>query len=128
MIALFCVLSTSILANAQIDTLKCEEFFTHYDTLLGENLIVLWETPSSLKGCSQKVVDTLEDFARKQTNYKYILIDIIIDSEGVPICFRFRQEIEPVIKVKLTDKLRLLRFKPALIKDKRVESIYTLKI
>lgn len=127
-VALFCVLSTNILVNAQVDTLKCEESFTHYDTLLGENLIVIWETPPSLKECSQKDVDTLEEFVRKQTNYDYILIDMIIDSEGIPICFRFKQEIEPVIKVKLTDKLKLLRFKPALIQDKRVESIYTIKI
>ena len=41
--------------------------------------------------------------------------------------FRFKQEIEQVIRVKLTDKLKLLRFKPALIHDKRVESIYTIK-
>lgn len=127
-VALFCVLSTNILVNAQVDTLKCEETFTHYDTLLGENLIVIWETPPSLKECSQKDVDTLEEFVRKHTNYEYILIDIIIDSEGVPICFRFKQEIEPVIKDKLTDKLKLLRFKPALIQDKRVMSIYTIKI
>ena len=112
-IALFCVLSINLLVNAQVDTLKCEESFTHYDTLLGENLIAIWETPPSL---------------RKQTSYECILVDMIIDSDGIPICFRFKQQIEPVIKAKLTDKLKLLRFKPAIIRNKRVESIYTIKI
>ena len=71
---------------------------------------------------------TLKEFARKQTSYECILVDMIIDSDGIPICFRFKQQIEPVIKAKLTDKLKLLRFKPAIIRNKRVESIYTIKI
>ena len=127
-IALICVLSINLLVNAQVDTLKCEESFTHYDTLLGENLIVIWETPPSLKECSGQDVDRLKEFARKQTSNECILVDMIIDSDGIPICFRFKQQIEPVIKAKLTDKLKLLRFKPAIIRNKRVESIYTIKI
>ncbi len=127
-VALFCVLSTNFLANTQVDTIKCEESFTHLDTLLGENLIVIWETPPSLKECSQKDLVMLEEFARNQINYEYIFIDMIIDSEGVPICFRFKQEIEQINRVKITDKLKLLRFNPALIQDKRLESIYTIKI
>lgn len=127
-IALFCALSTSILVNAQVDTLKCEEAFSHYDTLLGENLIVIWETPPSLKECFQKDVDKLEEFARKQTDYESILVDMIINTDGIPICFRFKQQIEPMIKNKLTNELKLLRFKPALLQNKRVESIYTIKI
>lgn len=126
-IALFCTLST-LLANAQVDTLKCEESFAYYDTLLGDTPIVMWESPPSLKKCSQKEINTLKEFARKHTNYEELLIDMIIDSEGVPICFRFKQGIEPVIKDKFTDKLKLLRFNPALIRNKRVESIYTLRI
>jgi hypothetical protein len=127
-VALLCILSTHILVNAQVDTLKCKEYFTYYDTLLGENLIVIWETPPVLKKCFQKDVDMLKEIVRKQTNCKYILIDMIIDSEGLPICFRFMQEIEPAIKTKLTDKLKSVRFKPALIRDKGVMSIYVLKI
>lgn len=126
-VILFCILST-ILANAQVDTLKCEESFAYYDTLLGDTPIVIWESPPSLKECSQKEIDTLKEFARKHANYEYILIDMIIDSEGVPICFRFKQGIGPMIRAKFTDKLKLLRFNPALIRDKRVESIYTLRI
>lgn len=44
-IALFCVLSINLPVNAQVDTLKCEESFTHYDTLLGENLIAICNLP-----------------------------------------------------------------------------------
>lgn len=127
-IVLFFALSTSIFVNAQTDSLKCEESFTHYDTLLGENLIVIWETPPILKKCSQKDVSKLKEFVKEQINYEHILVDMIIDSEGVPICFRFKQEIDSGIMAKLIDKLKLLRFKPALKRDKGVESIYTLKI
>ena len=127
-IALFCVLSINLLVNAQVDTLKCEESCTHYDTLLAENLIAIWVTPPSLKECCGQDVDRLKEFARKQTSYECILVDMIIDSDGIPIWFRFKQQIEPVIKAKLTDKLKLLRFKPAIIRNKRVESIYTIKI
>ena len=128
-VALFCALSANILVNAQVDTLRCKEYFTHYETLFGENLIVIWETPPLLKECSQKNIDELEKFVREQTSYEYILVNMIIDSEGVPVCFRFGQEIESEIKTKLTDKLKLVRFKPALIRgDEKVESIYTLKI
>ncbi len=127
-ITLFFVLSASICANAQVDTVNCEDSFAHYDSLLGENLIVVWETPPSIKKCFQKDVSTLKDLVKKQTNYEYVLVDIIIDSKGKPICFRFKQEIKSEIKTMLIDKLKLLRFNPALQKGKGIESIYTLKI
>lgn len=127
-VMLFLALSTSIFVNAQTDTLICEGYFTHYDALFGENLIVIWETPPTLKRCFQKNVDKLKEYAREHINYEYILVDIIIDSEGIPICFRFKQEIELEIKAMFIDELKLLRFKPALQKKKGVESVYTLKI
>ena len=127
-VLLFALLSMSIFVNAQTDTLECKEYFTHYDTLLGESLIVIWETPPVLKKCSQKDINNLKEFAREQINYEYILVDMIIDTGGVPVCFRFKQEVKKEIKKTLIDKLKLLRFTPALNKDKKVESIYTLKL
>ena len=53
---------------------------------------------------------------------------MIIDSKGVPICFRFRQKIKTEIKTKLINNLKSLRFTPALNDRKVVKSIYTLKI
>lgn len=125
---LFLTLLTSILANAQTDTLKCEEHFAYYDTLLGEYLIILWETPPILQKYSQKEISNLKKFVEKLGRYEYILVDMLIDSKGVPICFRFKQEIETKIKSKFIAKLKLLRFKPAMRKNKGIESIYTLKI
>lgn len=127
-IVLFFTLSTCITANAQVDTLKCKCRFTRYDKLLGENLIVLWETPPALKECSQKDVNSLKESVRDKLNYDYILVDIIVDSEGIPICFRFKQDIKSEFRAKLIEKLKLLRFKPALVKGNAVESIYTIKI
>ena len=127
-IVLILTLFASTLANAQTDAYKCEEYFAHYDTLLGENLIVIWETPPILKKCSHKEIGKLEKLVSKQESYEYILADMIIDSEGVPICFRFKQEVETKIKSELIEKLKLLRFKPAMRDGKRVESIYTIKI
>ncbi len=127
-VVLFFTLSAGIFVNAQTDTLNCKESFAHFDALLGENLIVIWEAPSSLKKCSQKDMSKLKEFAKEQTKYEYILVDMIIDSEGIPICFRFNREIESEIKAKFIDKLKLFRFNPALQKGKGVESIYTLKI
>jgi hypothetical protein len=127
-ILLLIALSTSIFVNAQTDSLKCGEFFTHYDTLMGENLIVIWETPPTLKKCSQIDLSILKEFVKEKTNYEHLFVDMIIDSEGVPICFRFKQEIDSRVMAKLIDKLKLLRFKPALKRDKGVGSIYTLKI
>jgi hypothetical protein len=85
-------------------------------------------SPPALKKCSQKDINKLKEFVREQINYEYILVGLIIDSEGIPICFRFKQEIESEMKAKLTDKLKLLRFKPALQRGKGVESIFTIKI
>ena len=127
-ILLFTLLSASIFVNAQTDTLKCKEYFEHYDTLLGENLIVIWETPPILKKYSQKDISNIKEFAREQINFDYTLLDMIIDTRGVPVCFRFKQEIKLETKEKLIDKLKMLRFSPALNKDKEVESIYTLKL
>ena len=67
---MFCVLSTNFLTNAKLDTIICDEYFNNIDTLLGKNLIVIWDTPPSLKECSQKNVDKLEKIARKQINYE----------------------------------------------------------
>ena len=72
------------------------------------------------------------DKVKKKTDdtegLQYILVTMIIDSDGIPNCLKFRPELESVIKKKFSDQLKLLRFKPALQKGKKVESIYTLKI
>lgn len=127
-IVLILTLFASTFVIAQTDANKCEENFAHYDTLLGENLIVIWETPPILKECSGKELGKLEKLVSKLERYEYILADLIIDSEGVPICFRFKPEVEKKTKSELIEKLKLLRFEPAMREGKGVESIYTIKI
>lgn len=126
--ALFCVLSTNFQAEAQVDTINCEKYFTYFDTLFRQYIFTLWQIPPSLKESSKKDLDMIKVWVREQTNYDYIIVNMIIGPEGIPICFRFRQEIEQVIRVKLTDQLKLLRFNPASNFGRRVVSIYLIKL
>ncbi len=121
-------LSMSLFANGQTDTLKCKEYFAYYEALLGEGVISIWERTPILKESSQKHIYNLKKITKKQTNYEYIFISMIIDIEGIPVCFRFEQEVEMEIKDVIIAELKLLRFIPALSGNKEVESIYTLKI
>lgn len=122
------ILFVSIQVSGQTDTLSCEDSFEYYDTTLGEKLIVIWDTPPSIKKCSLKNVETLRRITKDFTNKEYILVDMIIDSIGKPKCYRFHQKLKPANKAIFVDELKKLRFKPAQQKGKGIESIYTLKI
>ncbi len=127
-ILLFFILSTSIFVNAQTDSFKCGEFFTHYDTLMGENLIVIWETPPTLKKCSQKNVRALKELVKKHTHYSCVIVEMIINHRGKPICFRFKPKLREKIKEIFVEELKKLDFKPAKQGEKEIESIYMFRI
>jgi len=127
-IILFFALFANLQATAQTETSNCKQAFEHYDKLLGENLIFVWETPPSIKKCSHKSINVLSDLVTKHTNYEYIIVSIIIDSTGTPICFKFEPKVDSEIKIMFEEKLKQLNFNPALQREKGVESIYTIKI
>lgn len=127
-VTLLLVLFVNGQMSAQTDALNCEDSFEYYDRLLGENLIVVWDTPPSIKKCSQKNINTLRELMEKHINKEYALVDIIIDSKGRPKCYRFHQKLKPENRAILIDELQKLGFKPAQQKGEGVESIYTLKI
>lgn len=109
------------------DTLNCEKTFKFYDELLGEELIVIWETPPSIKECSNETVSCLRN-KTKQIGLQSIVVNMIIDTTGVPVCFKFNQELEPETEKLIIRKLKQVRFNPALQKGRGTESIYTLRI
>lgn len=125
MLFLMAILCTHVIA--QSDTLYCKESFEYYDSIQSNKLIVIWDIPPSVEECSQKDIVLLNDLV-KEAGIEYIIVDMIIDSLGRPVCFRIAPKLEPDLRNILIEKLRLLRFTPALQKGKEVESTYTLKL
>jgi len=125
---LFCALFTFSLSNAQVqDTLNCEKIFRYYENLLSDKVIFIWETAPCLKKCSYEQLELLKR-DMKNLELKPIFIAVIIDSDGIPICFKFYQKIASDKKQILIDRLEKFRFTPAFQKGKAVESMYTFKI
>lgn len=114
--------------NAQTDTLDCDKSFKYYDNLLGENLIVVWDTPPSIKKCSQKNVRALKELVKKHTHYSCVIVEMIINHRGKPICFRFKPKLREKIKEIFIEELKKLDFKPAKQGEKEIESIYMFRI
>jgi len=126
-IVLFFVLFTCVQINIQSqDTLNCEKVFRYYDDLLSDKLIFIWETPPSLKKCSNKIIEYLNKEI-SQLGLETIMVNMIIDTAGTPRCFRINQQLKLETKRVIIDKLKQLKFNPALQREKPVESIYTLK-
>lgn len=114
--------------NAQNqDTLNCVETFKYYEDLLSDKVIFIWDTAPALKECTNKYLELVKNDV-KQLNMESIAISVIIDSIGIPRCFKFYHEIDNDIKQTLLDNLKKIRFTSARQKGKAVESIYTFKI
>ena len=109
------------------DTINCDKTFKYYEDLLSDKLITIWETAPSLKECSNKHIELLKSEI-KRIEPKSIFVSIIIDTIGIPRCFKFYQELNADMKQKFIDGLKQIRFNPAIQKGNTVESIYTLKI
>ncbi|MEN8251421.1 MAG: hypothetical protein ABFS32_21015, partial [Bacteroidota bacterium] len=64
----------------------------------------------------------------KQIGLQSIVVNMIIDTMGVPVCFRFIQELEPETEKLIIKDLKQVQFNPALQAGEGTESIYTLRI
>jgi hypothetical protein len=121
-------LFTFSLSNAQVqDTLNCEKIFRYYENLLSDKVIFIWDTAPSLKKCSYEQLELLKKEA-KNLKLEPVFIAVIIDSDGIPVCFKFYQRIASDKKQFLIDRLEKFRFNPAFQEGKAVESFYTFKI
>ncbi len=116
----------TLLMSKQVDTLECEKYFEYYESLLEDRVIIIWETPPSINIYSQEKINVIQSIIKTYTCYEYLVVRLIIDPEGVPICYRFNEKLRPDIKKRLIDKLRELRFNPAQQRGRGVISIYSL--
>jgi hypothetical protein len=127
-IVLFFILFTCIQINVQSqDTLNCEKAFKYYEDLFSDKVIFIWDTAPSIKKCSNKNIESLHKEI-SQLGLETVIVSMIIDTTGTPKCFRINQSIKTETKRVIIDKLKQLKFNPALQKKKPVESIYTLKL
>ena len=125
---LFIVLFAGVKVIAQTDTLECEKYFNHFDNVQQDQLIFLWEEAPTLKEFSYQNIDNTKKIVAENTSLENVFASIIIDSNGIPICFRFYPQLTLDIEGLIKEELMSIRFNPALQRGKGVKSIYTLKI
>ena len=109
------------------DSLNCIQKFNYYEQLQSEKLIILWQKAPTLIKTSKIIITQLNNKFSNEIN-DFIVISIIIDKEGIPICFKFIQNTNSKLKRLITQELLKIRFIPAIVNDQTVESTYSIML
>lgn len=104
------------------DTLSCEKKIDRYEKLSSEYLIMMWEKYPVITKCSWHYKFIIEEQLKKLGYKEFIILSMIIDKTGVPICVKVDTKMKLVDKQYLIMEVKKLKFEPAEQNGKPVES------
>lgn len=121
-------IASTLNLRAQVnDSISCDTQFRHFNSVMNEKLIIMWDEAPSIQQSSKELIVSIRDSINKLGIQPFI-VEIIVDSIGSPLCVRFLGGgLKADDKSALKQKLKKIRFNPAIQNNHKVKSIYILK-